>query len=57
MDLNYLFRRHQISLMQEGSATSVEARLVHRKLTALYADRIGVLQRSLGSTSTLAATA
>lgn len=57
MDLNYLFGRHQVSLMQEAAAKSVEARAAHRKLTSLYADRIDALQQSLGSTSVLAATA
>lgn len=57
MDLNYLFGRHQVSLMQEASAKSVEARLAHREMASLYADQIGVLQRSLSSTAALAATA
>lgn len=37
MDLNYLFHRHQVSLMRAGEATSVEARIAHEALARCYA--------------------
>jgi hypothetical protein len=40
MDLNYLFRRQQISLFMAENATSEEARGVHRELAGRYTARI-----------------
>ena len=40
MDLNDLFSRHQISLMNARAATTREARSAHQRLAALYAERI-----------------
>jgi hypothetical protein len=39
-DLNYLFRRQQISLFMAENATSEEARGVHRELAGRYTARI-----------------
>ncbi len=55
MDLNYLFSRHQTSLMRAGSAATPEARFAHRRFAALYAERIDERQRALGGTFALAA--
>ena len=46
-DLNYLYSRHQISLMNARVATGPEARSAHRKLAALYADRINLRRADL----------
>lgn len=40
MDLNYLYHRHQVSLMMAANATSEEARRVHLDLAEGYASRI-----------------
>lgn len=40
MDLNYLYRRHQISAFMADHATSEAARRVHRELAQAYASRI-----------------
>jgi len=37
MDLNYLYQRHQISLMRADAALSTGARVAHRGLAAGYA--------------------
>ena len=49
MDLNYLLKRHQISLMQANSTDCREARVAHRGIARGYADRIASLQRELGA--------
>ena len=40
MDLNYLYKRHQISLFMSANGASEDARRVHRELGKLYAARI-----------------
>ncbi|URW74546.1 hypothetical protein M9980_08125 [Sphingomonas donggukensis] len=40
MDLNYLYSRHQISVMRAAAATTREARSSHRGLAAGYARAI-----------------
>lgn len=40
MDLNYLYRRHQISLFMADHARCEEARLAHRGLADGYAGMI-----------------
>jgi hypothetical protein len=40
MDLNYLYHRHQVSLMSARAATSPDVRAVHRAFASLYAARI-----------------
>ncbi|WP_190282614.1 hypothetical protein [Rhizorhabdus histidinilytica] len=47
MDLNYLHSRHQISLINAAAAKSIEARIAHRRLADLYADRINLQRRDL----------
>jgi len=47
MDLNYLYSRHQISLIKATSAKSPEARHAHQGLANLYADRINGTRRDL----------
>lgn len=49
MDLNYLFSRHQLSLLRATSAATPEARCAHRGLADGYAARIGDLQRRAGA--------
>lgn len=41
MDLNYLYHRHGVSLIMAKAATSSCARIVHEKLAAAYAERMG----------------
>lgn len=53
MDLNYLYSRHQISLMSADVAITPEAKLAHLGLAAGYADRIRAHQQSAGSTAML----
>ena len=36
MDINYLLKRHQISLMRAQLANCAEARLAHEGLASLY---------------------
>lgn len=48
MDLNYLFSRHQLSLVHATSASSSAARHSHRGL----ADRIRDFQRGVGASFT-----
>lgn len=52
MDLNYLLSRHQISLMRASSASSGEARIVHRDFARRYAEQIRVLQHLIGAKGT-----
>ena len=40
MDINYLLKREQISLMKAGSAKTVEARMAHEGLARGYAARL-----------------
>ena len=40
MDLNYLYRRHQIALFMADHAASQEARRAHRGLADGYASKI-----------------
>lgn len=40
MDLNYLYRRHQVSLFMAEHSASDHARQVHREFAERYADRI-----------------
>lgn len=40
MDLNYLFHRHQVSLMMAAAAAGPEARHAHGKLASRYAVQI-----------------
>lgn len=40
MDLNYLYQRHQISLLMAENASSEEVRLIHREFGKRYAERI-----------------
>lgn len=50
LDLNYLFHRHQLSLMLGHEAPSREARLAHGGLARGYAARIRSAQHMLGAT-------
>jgi hypothetical protein len=56
MDLNYLFSRHQVSLMRADTAASPEARYAHRRFAALYAARIDERRHALGGAFSLGAT-
>jgi len=40
MDLNYLYQRHQISLVMAERADSALARRIHREFADRYGDRI-----------------
>ena len=40
MDLNYLYKRHQISLFKSENATCPQARDAHRGLAVSYATEI-----------------
>ena len=51
MPLNYLLRRHQVSLMMASTATSPEARRAHEGLAAAYADRVEAMVTPLGATT------
>lgn len=48
MDLNYLFSRHQVSLMRASAAPCLASRASHRAFAAGYADRIRELQLEYG---------
>jgi hypothetical protein len=48
MDLNYLFHRHQVSLMMAAAAAGVEARKAHAQLARRYATRIASSQSDVG---------
>ena len=52
MDLNYLFSRHQLSLVRATTAPSSAARHSHRGLAGGYAARIGDFQRGVGASFT-----
>ena len=47
MDLNYLYRRHQVSLFMADNAACERSRAVHDELAAVYARRIAQLQPHL----------
>lgn len=49
MDLNYLFHRHQVSLMRADAAISVSTRSEHEGTARCYEDRIRSLQLALGA--------
>lgn len=53
MDLNYLFHRHQVSLMRAVSAAGPEARSAHRGLAVAYAGRIRSMQHDSGAQAAL----
>jgi len=40
MDINYLLKREQISLMKAGNAKTIEARIAHEGLARGYAARL-----------------
>ena len=40
MDLNYILKRHQVSLMRADAAGGGEARIAHQKFARRYADQI-----------------
>ena len=46
MDLNYLYRRQQISLFMAEHGSSDQARRVHGGLADLYASRIAEAKRA-----------
>ncbi|MBO9712836.1 hypothetical protein [Sphingomonas sp.] len=50
MDLNYLYSRHQVSLMLAKRAASPEARWAHRAMARAYAQRIRLVQEAVGIT-------
>ncbi|WP_186728888.1 hypothetical protein [Sphingomonas panacisoli] len=47
MDLNYLFHRHQVSIMRAEAATCASSRSSHNSLARAYAQRIRVMQDNL----------
>lgn len=47
MDLNYLFHRHQVSLMMAAAATGREAHRAHRGLAQRYAASIAAAQERI----------
>ena len=49
MDLNQLFYRHQISMMQAAGAVGDESRQSFLLLAGVYAERIAVLRKALGA--------
>ena len=44
-DLNYLYKRHQISLYMSENAACVQSRTAHRELTDAYAALITTARR------------
>lgn len=40
MDINYLLKRQQVSLMQASAANSPEARIAHEGLARVYTERL-----------------
>lgn len=46
MDIDYIRRRHALSLTLATNAASREARYAHRSLARAYADRIETMGRS-----------
>ena len=55
MDLNYLFLRHQTSLMRAEGAWCPASRIAHAGLARGYAHRIAVMQRRSGASFPLLA--
>lgn len=53
MDLNELYRRHQMSVVRAASAISKEARSSHRGLASGYAARIAAMQAYAGAPAPL----
>lgn len=51
MDLNYILRRHQLSLVAAENAVGSEARAAHRGLAHGYAARIRRFQHDVGATA------
>ncbi len=49
MDIDYLRRRHALSLALAATAPSREARYAHRSLARAYASRLEMFGRSLGA--------
>lgn len=47
MDLNYLFHRHQISVMRADAASCLPSSASHRGLARGYAQRIRAMQENL----------
>jgi hypothetical protein len=47
MNIDYMRRRHALSLMLATTAASREARCAHRSFARAYADRIETMARSL----------
>jgi hypothetical protein len=47
MDLNDLYQRHQISLINAKAAIGTEARTAHLGLATLYAHRINAMRRHM----------
>ena len=44
MDLNYILKRHQVSLMRADAAGGGEARIAHQKFARRYADQINAFR-------------
>lgn len=57
MDLNYILRRHQLSLLASQNAKCPSARHAHRGLAREYAQQIRDFQRIIGATARLACVA
>lgn len=51
MDLNYLYSRHQISLINAKNAKCSISRAVHLRLARLYATEINDIRSVLGAGS------
>ncbi|WP_200933105.1 MULTISPECIES: hypothetical protein [unclassified Sphingomonas] len=50
MDLNDLYQRHQISLINAKAAANIEARAAHMGLASLYAVRINAVRQRMQKT-------
>ena len=55
MDLNYLFHRHQVSMMMAAAARGSEARMAHVQLAGRYARQIASAQAGKGADRTFVA--
>jgi hypothetical protein len=55
MDLNYLFHRHQVSMMMAAAARGSEARMAHVQLAGRYATKIARVQAQMGADRTFVA--
>jgi hypothetical protein len=49
MDLNYLYRRHQVSLFNAENAACEQSRLAHLGLVAAYSEKIEQARRGSGA--------